>query len=389
MSIGKHKSGFGFPVIMKQQISSFELTYLINEFQAFCGGRIENIYHPDHKEFIFRLYSAQAGKTAIRMVFPSIIYQAKHLPDNPTQPSAFCTFLRKRLKGSRIKAIRQIEGERIVIIEIEGELRYDIIIECFGKGNLLVTQPDQQGNQIIQSALSYKVWTDRSITKGEVYKPPPKGVSARNITVEQLIESASKSSDSIVKWVARAVGMGGIYAQEICDTAQVHKDDMANAIQESHIHKIYDVIQQLHQQPPSPSVIKRAGKVIDITPIRLSIYSKDEHIPCNTYSEAWEQVYSQIVLENKGSSKTHAAQKKMERIQAIYDQQSQQVELLKKQIDNEIQCAEYIYNNYQYVSDILSAIKTAKADKIPSIPGVLSVDGANKKVIIDGTFKTA
>ena len=81
---------------MKIQLSSLEITALINEFQILVGGKIDQIYQPHKKEFLISIHVPRKGKQFLKIQLPNFIYFTQKKPEMQP-PSNLCLILRKYL----------------------------------------------------------------------------------------------------------------------------------------------------------------------------------------------------------------------------------------------------------------------------------------------------
>jgi len=144
--------------MVKTQLSSLEIAALTKEFQILINAKIDQIYQPDKKEFLISVHIPRKGKQFIKIQLPSFIYLTPNKTEMPP-PTEFCLTLRRYLNNSIIKKIRQINAERIIEIELEKEDKFKLIIELFSKGNLLLTN---QQNQIL-ALLEKQRWGEREL----------------------------------------------------------------------------------------------------------------------------------------------------------------------------------------------------------------------------------
>src|SRR3989338_1963327 len=183
---------------MKTQLSSIDLHYLIKELQVLIDGRIDKIYHPDKKVLLLRFHIPNIGKKAIKVLVGKQLYLSEEQKEYQ-EPSGFCMFLRKHLDNSRLRAVQQKESERI--------------IEFFGGGNVILC--DDKDNII--SYLEQHRFKDREIKKDVAYKYPKMEANVFELKTEDLAYLFEKSKkDSLVTCLAVELGLGGVYAEEIC-----------------------------------------------------------------------------------------------------------------------------------------------------------------------------
>ena len=93
---------------MKQNISSLELKYLINEIKIVVGGRLDKIYQPNPKELFLSFHIASEGKIYVKIWAGHLIYITNNKPEMP-EMSGFCSFLRNHLENSRVKISSRLE----------------------------------------------------------------------------------------------------------------------------------------------------------------------------------------------------------------------------------------------------------------------------------------
>lgn len=109
------------------------------------GSTVRTIYHPQHAQFVLRLFSGEEVHLVIDLREASIRVTSQ-IFENPSSPSAFVMLLRKHLRGGRVAALTQWEWERVISLDItrmDGVQRYSyrLIAELVGtRGNLLLFQ---------------------------------------------------------------------------------------------------------------------------------------------------------------------------------------------------------------------------------------------------------
>ncbi|MBQ3381020.1 MAG: NFACT family protein, partial [Oscillospiraceae bacterium] len=114
-------------------------------------GKIEKIRQPEKDLLLFgvRRYG-ETEKLLLRAGGPNA---RMHLTDrsyeNPANAPMFCMLLRKYLKGARILDIRQVNGDRILVMTLEGrtelgdELQLQLVTELMGRAaNLILVGED-------------------------------------------------------------------------------------------------------------------------------------------------------------------------------------------------------------------------------------------------------
>ena len=272
---------------MKKELSSVELKYLVDEFQQLLDGKIDKIYQPGKKDLLFSLHVSRIGKKMLRVVLPGFIWLTEVKPEMPEKMLGFCGILRKYLSNARLRKIEQIKSERILKLEFETKKgKYDLILELFSKGNAILCQK----GKIIQP-LAVQKWIDRTVKKGEIYVSPSREHNPFDISATKFKRLIETSSDTISKTLAVQLGIGGVYASELCIRADISKTK--KNLTEQEIKKIYKELSNLLQQKIEPVVVFDDNEVIDITPFKLKLYEEKRQESFKTYSQALDSVLSQ------------------------------------------------------------------------------------------------
>jgi len=176
------------------------------------GGIVRTVYRPTQGTFVFHIYAGRAKRVLI-----SPVDAAVHLTgldfDNPHSPSPFVMLLRKHLAGGRIRAIRQVGWDRVVVFEIErrgrgGQAVYELIGELVGlRGNLLLVRD----RTVIGSSRR-----DQRSLAGESYRPlpPQEKLDPRFVTSDSL--SGIREADDKARFLVGLIdGLGRETAEEI------------------------------------------------------------------------------------------------------------------------------------------------------------------------------
>ena len=363
---------------MKTQISGIDLHYLIQELQILINGRIDKIYHPKKEELLIQIYLTGVGKKILRII-PGKFFFLSEFKENYDQPSGFCMFLRKHLDNAKIKSINQIGSERIVEIAIEkNETILYLYTEFFGKGNIILTDKDK----IILNALQQKKWSDRTIKKGVLYKFPKKEFNLTEISKNEF-SSIFKNNDEIVYVLAKNLGLGGTYAEELCQLTGIDKKN--KKITDNIINKLYSEFTKLLKKRVKPTIYYTEGKVKDIRPFELKCYETLEKKSVKTLSQAFDELFKNEIAKDEFISKHQVV---IDKTKKIIEQQKKQLESLGKKAHDNTKKAELIYENYKLIDDILKELNKARKkysfdeikEKLKGHKVIKSLDPKEKKI---------
>ncbi|MBQ9757909.1 MAG: NFACT family protein [Clostridia bacterium] len=196
--------------------------------EKLSGGKIDKIHQPEKDEIII---SIRTREGLFRLLISAATSNPRiHLTnisrENPLTAPLFCMILRKHLGGGKIKAIHQLDFDRVIKIDIEcytelGDLtEKSLMVEIMGKhSNITLIQND---NKIIDSIkhIDFTTSAVRQVLPGLIYELPPKQdkalptkFSASDFTEKLIATSGDTPLDKFL--VAEFMGMSPLLAREI------------------------------------------------------------------------------------------------------------------------------------------------------------------------------
>lgn len=146
------------------------------------NSKVDKIYQPSKEEIVLSMRSREGAKKLLisaRANSPRI-HITGFSPENPKVPPMLCMLLRKRLSGARLRAIRQPELERLLLLDFEGtnELGDTVLltlaVEIMGQYSNIIFM---DGDGIIIDAVKRvdaSMSSQRLILPGIKYELPPK-----------------------------------------------------------------------------------------------------------------------------------------------------------------------------------------------------------------------
>jgi len=150
-----------------RDITNLELATLISELQEAKGLFLDRFYEDGEGRFRFKLQK-RGAQLNVLCILSKALNRTAFVQKSET-PTSFAIGARNRIEGFGIEGIEQYNKDRIVLIRLQkGEERANVIIEMFGKGNLIIA--DAQ----MKVLLPYytQEFKDRAIRKGVEYVPP-------------------------------------------------------------------------------------------------------------------------------------------------------------------------------------------------------------------------
>jgi predicted ribosome quality control (RQC) complex YloA/Tae2 family protein len=216
-----------------KEINSLEISFLVKKLKEdLVSSKIQKIKQIGENIFSFELYKQKKRENLV-ICDKTLFLTDKNF--DSIQISNFFQILKKHLLNQLIEDVRQHEFDRIIEIETRD---YILIIELFGKGNLiLISKSDRK----IISALTMRSWKDRSILPKREYQYPPSRINPFKLTPSELEEHFGEKE--LVKVLAVDLGFGGNVAREICRKLGIDEES-----KDADTQKLYKFIKSIEQE---------------------------------------------------------------------------------------------------------------------------------------------
>ncbi|MCK4757033.1 MAG: NFACT family protein, partial [Thermoplasmata archaeon] len=207
---------------MKTQMSNFDISAFVRESQHYVGMQVEKIFQMSFTEVWLRLSRKGEKATLVVKLGRAMWFEEGNLKSDVPPPN-FAMLLRKHIAGKKLNTISQHNFDRIVVLEFGTDNQFKLIIEMFGKGNMVLVL-----DGVIIKPLTSRSWRHREMKPGAVYKFPPEGINPLDLEREDVSEIISGSDRDVVRTIATQLNMGGSYAEELCDFLSIDKDAKAS-----------------------------------------------------------------------------------------------------------------------------------------------------------------
>lgn len=360
--------------MQKKNISSLELAAIVNELQFLVKGKISQIYHQEKTELLLQLHAPGRGKKYLKIV-PGKFLSLTTEKDAPLRPTSFCMLLRKYLSNAFIKSITQRYSERILIFEFDKKETFYLIIELFSKGNIVLTDKDM----MIIGSLDRQIWKERTVKQNETYIFPTPGINWKDITLKKLQEILHKSDKkNLAVSLATELGLGGLYAEEVCRLNNIDKSIEPTAASTQEISAILNTVKEFLKKIEHPT-----GYIYEdeITPFPLKDQTEKENR--DSYCEALDEI--------KPFLKESPYEQKIKSLNKTITTQEAAIEEQEKKIEENTKKGELIYEKYlplQKLSDIVKELKKEHSwqeieQELKKEKKIQSVNLKKKSVVIE------
>jgi len=350
--------------LLKKVMTSVDVAAVVLELKlTIVGSRVRNIYQINRKTLILKLYKPNEPTLQLLIEAGKRLHLTSYVEKKPVRPPAFCMALRKYVRNSVIVDVQQYMFERIVVITMKtGKGNFQMVIECFGEGNVILVNAE---NKILQ-ALLYKRMKDRNILRNESFQhAPPSGANPLEISLEETERLRSFGKLEVVKALTRMLSIGGLYAEEILLRAQIDKKKSCESLTNQELNEIFLQIREtfspLINGNLSPRVILNEKKEeVDVIPFPLKKY---EGFPCKTYSgfnEALDEFYAKSVVKEKVLESSVEIEKKLAKQQRILERQLKALEKAREEADKNRKIGDLIYAHFNQLQFLLKKINDEK-----------------------------
>ena len=318
------------------ELSSFDYYYLVKEWQALVGGKVQKVYLKDRTHLI-HVYN----KGQWHLVFTdgaAFFTQSKIAW--PQTPPGYGMFLRRRLSNARVTRVAQLGTDRIITIDFEtkeGPVRF--LVELIGECNSMFLRENS-----IVSALSTHNYADRTIRGGIPYIAPPARPAPEDVPDAVLLgKPAAKTFAS--EW-----SLGGKYSEELCARADIRKDDK---LTENMLVAAREAFTMMREQPLAPVHSETEALPFPF----LTKVGSDQWTKSETYNAAIDAIMTHkfSLAEHKESTSVDTqAVTKQEKILLAQRAHKEKIEreVVAKQREGEL-----LYENYAELKTLLESMK--------------------------------
>ncbi|WP_456416174.1 ribosome rescue protein RqcH [Methanocaldococcus sp.] len=354
---------------MKTEITNVDVCCIVNELQNLVNGRLDKAFlieNEQNRELILKIHAPEGGSREVVISVGKYKYitLTNYEREKPKLPPSFAMLLRKYLKNAKLIKIEQVNFDRIVIFhfEVKGEV-YKLIAELFGEGNIILLNSED----VIILPLRIERWSTRNIVPKEKYKfPPQKPLNPYNLDFSIAYEVfkdyfLENKGVECVRLISRVFGLGGLYAEEICERAGI--DKKKKNLSEEEIKKLFETSKNLFNEifnNKKPQIVLKDGEYFDVVPIDLKKYQNLEKKYYNSFLEAVDDYFAKFLFSVEIKKEKSKIEREIERQENILKRQLETLNKYKEESEKNQIKGDLIYANYQIVEELLNTIKMAR-----------------------------
>ncbi len=351
----------------KKEFTSFDVAVAVRELEGEVeDSRVNNIYQLDEKTLILKLH--KTDKPPLRLVVEAgrRLHLTTYALKPPRTPPAFCMALRKYLRGAWLENVEQHKFERIVIVHFKTKTgMMQLIVELFGEGNVILTG---ENGEILQ-ALVFKRMRDRDIIRKKKFQFPPSiGKNPFQLERKDFEESLKKAGDDeVVRVLARFLGVGGFYTEEILLRANVDKTKPCNTIDIGEGDDIFaglkGLLAAVSDFKTEPQIVLGEDKTyVDAVPFKLKRYDELEFKIYSSFNEALDEYFLRATARDRAgvNAEVDKLKREVERLKRMVAEQEQALREDEKKAEHYRQIGDAIYTHSVEFQAILERFADAK-----------------------------
>ncbi|MBN2013691.1 MAG: NFACT family protein [Candidatus Altiarchaeota archaeon] len=346
----------------KTGLTSFDVYFLVRELGGLLrSGRVDKVYQISERELKVRLRIPVEGSSEL-VVAPNYLCLSRYPRDVPEQPSSFAMQLRKHLRGSLVREVRQHGFDRIVEFILErGDVSYTLVVELFSKGNVILCDAGWK----ILGLLEWQKWRDRRLAVGQRYEHPPAGRNPLEVDLAAFLDVLGSSEKIVVSTLATDVGLGGLYAEEVCLRSGVGKEKASGELSDEEkmvlfqeIQKLLDSIEGGVLEPMI--VLDEGGGYLDVLPSPLGVYEGCDKKKFPAFNDAVDAYFSEEAFSKRRDEREEKVRERLEKILKIEEKQRETIRRLEEKAVEYQMIGDLIYQKLTALNTLLEAVRGEK-----------------------------
>jgi predicted ribosome quality control (RQC) complex YloA/Tae2 family protein len=357
---------------MKEALSSFDVSAVVAELQRRTGWHLDKVYHPRWDHLVLSIRGAGGGKEYLHFHVGRWIFLSKAAREMPQQPSDFAMMLRKRVTNARIAGVRQQGFDRIVVLTLEKEETFDLVLELFADGNVILVKD----GTIVQPLTSH-TWKHRDVKAKREFAFPPPVPDPGTMDAAALLEVLRSSDSDLVRTLATKLNVGGRYSEELCARTGLSPGTKASGLGEEQAAALLDALRAMMAEAASSGIgllYSKGGVPEDVAPFAMGTYAGLEAREFPSFSEAVEEYVSKKPAAKKEKPKEET--KEFEKLKRRVAQQEAAVVNLQDEARAAQTAGDHLFAHYSEVEKAISEgrRRAVAGEGMEDIPGFVRYD---------------
>jgi predicted ribosome quality control (RQC) complex YloA/Tae2 family protein len=345
-------------------MNAADINCIVRELQEATGSRVDKIFQDKSGMVRIRFYGGPPGRLELLMEAGRRIHSTTFRRKAPQQPSSFAMYLRKHLGNRRLEAVRQHDFDRIVILDF-GDLR--LLIELFARGNIILLDSE---TKVMLSLKRSKERADR----GEVYVFPDPPASPLSVEgVDDL--SRVLRRDDLVRSLAVDLGLGRLYANELCEATGLERTRPPSELSDSEVVNILSWLARFRERISGGGepvyYLDADERPVEFAPFPLVSLSGSKVIRADSLNQAADVCYAgeeTLRLEGRAVEETSDEKDRLKKRLGI---QQAQLRQLTEKAERYRELGDGIFANFATIDNVLKELSREENTTEAAIKGSL------------------
>lgn len=303
--------------------------------------------------------------------------------------TSYVSRLREKLDRAKIDRIRQVPGERIVILSFTSDDNtLELICEFFGEGNIILVD----GERRILSLLRTLRVRDRELLPNRRYlTPPERGIDLDSLSLDNL-QIIPESDLAIARWLGRNLSLSRKYVEDILALLSIPRDKNCKQITKGEILDIFKELNRLNESVRQDStepvlVMDKEGEPMDLAVRPLLSYSDMKIERFESILPAADKLFTYRLTTLKSEKQLSPTKRALDEIERTIARQVQKANEAVSNADSLRDKAKELTSfakNAQPVSeDLLKSISVLDDAKFSSMRGSITIKMNDIEIVVE------
>ena len=362
-------------------LNNLSLAWLVKEITPIIEGSIiRKVQELENNWIKFKLQTRQGTKDIV--ISENAFFLSEYSLPAKFSTSGFGAFLKKFLLNKKILSVEQKNFDRVLVFGFDD---YDLIIELFAKGNLILIDK----NMKIVRAMRKEEWKDRSLMKDQLYKFPASSISPILISSTELRTNGNpKAFSHLVKSINIAPEvLEQVFFEESIDL-ESKLDDISNLSFTSIVNSIksFYLLKDKHYKPCVFS------SCVLSFPFNKFSSNEQDFVFFDSLNLCVNELLAKSIFSKQQKEDLTKSEKRKKELDFSVEQQFKAKEKFESLAEESFKVPELLYNNYLIINKLFEELKIkqfssdlekTKKEIMYKYPFVVELDFKRKNVEID------
>ncbi|MEM0453447.1 MAG: ribosome rescue protein RqcH [Sulfolobales archaeon] len=334
---------------MKKAFSSLDLAVIIKELKdKIVNSYIDNVYNDAVGSLILKLRNP--AETLYLLLKPA---ERLHVTKTVSrlQVSGKTSLFRRYLNNLKVRNIKQVEFERIAVIELEGrENTYNLYVELIPRG--IASLVDSE-DRVLITTKELKV-KDRKVIIGRTYTLPPIYKDFRVLSVQEWFEALIKY-DNLQRGLIRGLGIPPEIVNEVLKDSY-EKVTISEAITSGIRDKIVRFVNNVIENP-EPVIITKDGNYVSFLPFKPTTFKESLSVlPFESFNEAVDEYFLKLFATEVITQDSKSLNDELARIEKLIVDLKVELNNYTKKLDELKTIHDIVSLNYNTLEEIYRCV---------------------------------